>query len=210
MAQAATQTSGALARALWPVSEGQGNAAIRAVVLAVLGSALLAISAQIQVPFWPVPLTMQTFVVLGVGLTYGSGIGAATLVLYLLEGLSGLPVFAGASAGPAVFTGPTGGYLIGFVFAAGIVGRLAEEGWDRSPVKAIAAMVLGNLIIYLCGVAWLTLVIAGSKGLEPLAAFPIALGFGVYPFLLGDALKILLATSLLWGAWRMVGARGEK
>lgn len=215
MVQATTRlgggsTVGALVGTLWPANERQGSAALRAVVLAVLGSALLAISAQISVPFWPVPLTMQTFAVLGVGLTFGMRLGAATLALYLLEGLSGLPVFAGGASGPAVFAGPTGGYLIGFVFAAGIVGRLAEDGWDRSPLRTVAAMVIGNLTIYLCGAAWLTLFIASARGLDLGVAFQRALSGGVTPFLLGDALKILLATALLWGAWRIAGARGAK
>lgn len=210
MAQATTHSGEALVGVLWPAGEGQGNAALRAVVLAILGSALIALSAKISVPFWPVPLTMQTFAVLGVGLTFGMRQGAATLALYLIEGLSGLPVFASSTVGPAAFSGPTGGYLVGFVFAAGIVGRLAEDGWDRSPSRTVAAMVIGNLAIYLCGAAWLTLYIASARGLDLGRAFASALSGGVYPFLLGDALKILLATALLWGAWRMVGARGVK
>ena len=153
---------------------------------------------------------MQTFAVLGIGIAYGARLGVATLVLYLLEGLAGMPVFAGGASGPAVFAGPTGGYLIGFVFAAGIVGKLAEDGWDRSPLRTAAAMVVGNLAIYLCGVAWLTQFLASRQTLDLASGFTRALAVGLYPFLLGDGLKLLLATGLLWGAWRLVDARGGR
>ena len=209
MPSATVQPGGVIAGALWPVADGAAGA-LRAAVLAALGSALIALCAQIQVPFWPVPLTMQTLAVLGIGMAYGARLGVATLVLYLLEGLAGLPVFAGGNAGPAYFAGPTGGYLIGFVFAAGIVGKLAEDGWDRSPLRTAAAMVIGNLAIYLCGVAWLTQFLASRQTLDLASGFTRALAGGVYPFLPGDGLKILLATAVLWGAWQAIGARRDR
>src|SRR5581483_9286863 len=138
-----------LAATLWPA---QGTrAALRWGLLAVAGSLFVAASAQIQVPLWPVPITMQTFAVLLIGAAYGAGLGAATLALYLVEGAAGLPVFAGLSGGPHVIVGPTGGYIVGFVVAAGLVGWLAEHRWDRSVVFTGAAMVLGNLAIYALG-----------------------------------------------------------
>jgi biotin transport system substrate-specific component len=206
MAQAMVQPAGGLVGALWPASDGQAGV-LRAVVLAVLGSALLAGFAQISVPFWPVPLTMQTFAVLAIGITYGARLGAATVILYLLEGFAGLPVFAGGNSGPVYMSGPTGGFLVGFVFAAGIVGRLAEDGWDRSPLRTVGAMVLGNLTIYLFGVAWLTQFLASRQTLDLSAGFMRAMAGGVYPFLLGDALKVLLATAMLWSAWQAIDKR---
>ena len=130
-----------LANVLWPRSS-----ALRAAILALSGSLLLAVSAKIQVPFWPVPMTMQSLAVLLIGITLGSRMGAATIVLYLAEGFCGLPVFAGATAGPAYMAGPTGGYLIGFLLCAAAVGVLAERGWDRNPLRATVAFGVGHVI----------------------------------------------------------------
>ena len=167
-------------------------------VLAVLaGTALLAASARIRIElgFSPVPITGQTFAVLLVGAVYGSRLGSATLLAYLAEGIGGLPVFAGGASGWAYFTGPTGGYLVGFVVAAYAVGWLAERGWDRSAVTMAIAMVVGNVLIYVPGVAWL------------MAELDISLGrawdVGVQPFLWGDALKLGLASGLLPAAWAL-------
>ncbi|MBX6320895.1 MAG: biotin transporter BioY [Rhodospirillaceae bacterium] len=180
-----------LAATLWP-TEGT-LAALRWALLAVGGSLFVAASAQIQVPLWPVPITMQTFAVLLVGAAYGARLGAATLALYLIEGAAGLPVFAGLSGGPGIIVGPTGGYIVGFVLAAGLVGWLAERGWDRHAALTGAAMVLGNLAIYALGLAWLWQ-FTGEK----------TLALGLVPFLPGDALKIALAMAVLPAAWRLI------
>jgi biotin transport system substrate-specific component len=148
-----------------------------------------------------VPLTGQTFAVLLVGMALGSRRGALALVAYLAEGAAGLPVFAEMKSGLVVLFGPTGGYLFGFVAAAWLVGWLAERGWDRSLLKTLAAMVLGNAVIYLLGVSWLTRFVgslAGENG---------ALAFGLYPFLLGDAIKAVAAALLLPTAWRFLGEK---
>jgi len=152
-------------------------------LLAVIaGIALLAISAHIKIPFYPVPLTMQTLIVLGIGMTYGARLGGTTLIGYLAAGFIGLPVFAGG-AGMAYMIGPTGGYLAGFFVAAVIVGALAERGWTRNWATAAAAMLMGNAIIYFLGVGWLTSLIGLDKAVQ----------FGLLPFLYGDALKLIIA-----------------
>ena len=152
-------------------------------LLAVLaGIALLAVSAHIKIPFYPVPLTMQTLIVLGIGMTYGVRLGGTTLLGYLSAGFIGLPVFAGG-AGMAYMMGPTGGYLAGFFAAAVVLGALAERGWARSWATAAVAMLMGNVIIYLLGVGWLTSLIGWDKAVQ----------FGLLPFLYGDALKLIIA-----------------
>jgi biotin transport system substrate-specific component len=167
--------------------------AVRAIVLTLIGTALLTLSAKIQVPFWPVPMTMQTFVVLVLGMAYGWRLAGATVLLYLAQGAIGLPVFA-AGAGIAYFAGPTAGYLVGFLLAAAAVGWLAEHGWDRSPLRTLAAMLIGTVIIFACGIAWLSTLIG----------LPQAIGAGLVPFLLGEAVKIALATAILPFAWRFL------
>ena len=119
----------------------------RMALLAIAGTALLTLSAKIQVPFYPVPMTMQTFAIVVIAMAFGWKLGAATVVLYLLEGAFGLPVFAGTPAkgiGIAYMTGPTGGYLVGFFLAAGLTGWLAQRGWDRNVVTTLAAKVAGG------------------------------------------------------------------
>ena len=205
-----------LAAALWPAAydESMTRRALRYLVLALAGSAFVAISAQFQVPLWPVPTTGQTFAVLVVGLVFGPRLGAATLMLYMAEGAIGIPVFAKFAAGPAVIAGPTGGYIVGFILAAALVGYLAERGWDRRPSTTALAMVIGNIAIYVCGLPWLALFYAGpgaayvaSAGAE--TALGAALYAGFLPFLVGDALKLALAAAVLPLAWRLVRGRGD-
>jgi biotin transport system substrate-specific component len=190
-----------LAGAVWPVAGGSGlRGAARGLVLMLLGSVALWLSAKIQVPLWPVPMTMQTFVVLTLGIAYGWRLAGATLLLYLAEGAAGLPVFAGGwgeGGGVHHLAGPTAGYLFGFVVAAALVGRLAERGWDRSPLSAAAAMVVGNLVIYALGIAWLS----------QLIGLPAAVEAGLLPFLLGDAIKVALGAALLPLAWAALRRR---
>jgi biotin transport system substrate-specific component len=168
----------------------------RTLLSLLVGSLLLWVSARIQIPFYPVPLTLQTLVVLGLGVVMGPALGMATVGGYLLAGALGLPVFAGTpekGIGLAYMMGPTGGYLLGFVLAVGVTGSLARRGWDRQVATTVLAMVLGNLAIYLPGVLWLGTLIGWEK--------PV-LALGLYPFLLGDVLKIVvaaLAFPALWG-----------
>ena len=169
----------------------------------VLGASLvIALSAQvaIQLPFSPVPITGQTMAVLLVGALLGSRRGALAVLAYIAEGLAGLPVFAGGAAGLTRLFGPTGGYLVGFVAAAFLVGWLAERGWDRRFGTTLAAMTLGNLAIYGVGAVWLAVFVGGVSR---------AWSLGVVPFLPGDAIKIVLAAVLLPGGWKLLGMRGQ-
>ncbi len=200
MAQEATLYP-TLAGTLWPV--GKANALLRGLVLAVAGTALLTIAAKIQIPFYPVPMTLQTFVVLALGMAYGWRLGGATLLLYLAEGAIGLPVFAGTpekGIGLAYMLGGTGGYLVGFVLAAAICGWLAERGWDRNMAWTALAMLIGNAIIYIPGLLWL----GGLYGWDK----PI-LEWGLTPFLAGDLAKLGLATAVLPLAWKWLGHPGR-
>ena len=147
---AVTQLNPPLLDAIWRPKGG--TSLLRNILLALLGTVLLTASAKIQVPFYPVPMSMQTFVVLALGMAYGWRLGGATMLLYLAEGAAGLPVFAGTpekGIGLAYIMGPTGGYLVGFVFAAVLVGWLAERGRDRNPVTTAIAVVAGTIGLYL-------------------------------------------------------------
>ncbi|MEK9710406.1 MAG: biotin transporter BioY [Alphaproteobacteria bacterium] len=170
------------------------TSAVTKAALVVFGSLLLAVSAQFKIPLYPVPVTGQTLVVLLIGMTYGPRLGGITLAAYLFEGTLGLPVFAGGAAGVAVLMGPTAGYLFGFLLAAIAMGYLAERGMGRTVVSTIAAMVIGNCVIYLCGALWLANFIG----------FGQAIAAGVLPFLYGDALKLVVAAGLMPWAWRAV------
>jgi biotin transport system substrate-specific component len=167
--------------------------------LIVGGSIVIAVCAQIAIGY-PVPITGQTFAVLMAAALLGSRRGALCVLTYLAEGLLGLPVFAQAKGGLPAFLGPTGGYLVGFVFAACIVGALSERTWDRRVLSTIAAMVLGNLVIYACGLAWLLCLVHFLA--KPLGGGLLAVG--LYPFLIGDAAKITLAAILLPSGWKMI------
>ncbi len=184
-----------LAATMWPAGSEAGFNAMRAGLLALVGSLLVAVSAQFQVPMVPVPMTMQSFAVLVIGAAYGARLGAATLLLYMAEGALGLPVFAGMKGGAQHLVGPTGGYIIGFILAAGVVGWLAERGWDRGVVRTAIAMLIGKVFIFVPGVLWLGAVIGMEK----------AIGAGLVPFIPGIVLKIALAVAVLPGAWWLIG-----
>ena len=173
----------------------------REVALVLGGSLLIALSAQLRLvlPFSPVPISGQTFAVLLLGALYGSRRGPATVMTYLALGAVGLPIGAGGALGVAWLLGPTGGYLVGFAVAAFIVGTLSERGWDRKPWTTAASMIIGNGIIYAAGIVWL------SK----FVGWQAVLGAGFYPFLVGDAFKIALATILLPAGWKFVGRSGQ-
>ncbi|MEX0285818.1 MAG: biotin transporter BioY [Paracoccaceae bacterium] len=172
-------------------------------MMVVLGIAVLAISAKIKVPMWPVPITMGTFAVLGIGAAYGPRLGLVTILGYMLVGALGFDVFAGSSAEKAgldYMTGTTGGYLVGFVLATVALGALAQRGWDRSVVWMALALLIGNVLIYVPGLFWLGTLLGWDK--------PI-LQWGMTPFLIGDAIKLALAALLLPALWKLVGdARG--
>ena len=182
------------------LSEGIG-VRVRHLALILAGTILIALAAQVRfyLPNDPIPVTGQTFAVLLAGGALGFRRGIASTTLYLLLGLVGLPVFAGGRDGVEVILGVSGGYIVGFILAAAIVGRLAELGWDRNLLGSIGAMGIGSAAVYLVGVPWL----AVSAG-QPI---DWALANGLQPFLLGDALKIGLAAVAFPTAWWVVGRR---
>ena len=169
--------------------------AFRYALLALAGSALITICTQISLPLFPVPMTLQTFAVFLIGLTYGWRLGATTVSLYLLEGAIGLPVFSGGKSGMIVFMGPTAGYLVGFLLAATACGWFAERGFDRSYFRLFLSLIVGNILIYTPGLFWLGTLIGWDK--------PV-LEYGLYPFIGGDLLKIAMAVLLLPTVWKIV------
>jgi biotin transport system substrate-specific component len=189
---------------LVPIRLGERvNARVRDVSLVVAGALLIYLTARIVflVPGSPVPITGQTFGVLLVGGALGFRRGLIGVGLYVLLGVVGLPFFAEGKGGLSVIWGATGGYLIGFAIAGALVGRLAELGWDRKIGGALGAMLLGNAVIYAIGLPWLGVVTSSSPE-ETIA-------LGLTPFLLGDALKMVLAAVLFPVAWWVVGRRPD-
>jgi biotin transport system substrate-specific component len=178
-----------LAAVLWPDRADGFSAVARTVTLVALGTALLALSAKINLPLPYVPMTLQTLVVLMIGAAYGWRLGTATVIAYLAEGAIGLPVFAGPVGGLAPLLGPTAGYLAGFVAAAFITGWLSERGWDRSVPRLFVAMGLGHIVILAAGFAWLAF---GMKlGVEK------AWLVGIAPFVAASVIKNALGAALV-------------
>ena len=178
------------------------NTLVRNVLLAVAGSIALWVSAKVQIPFIPVPMTLQTLAVLIIGMAYGWRLGAATVALYLAQGAVGLPVFAGTpekGVGLAYMVGPTGGFLLGFLLAAVAVGYLAERGWDRNILTTAGAMLIGNALIYMPGLLWLAKAFGMSKVIE----------WGIEPFILGDLFKLILAALFMPMIWNVVKRMSE-
>jgi biotin transport system substrate-specific component len=179
--------NGNLISTVWPQSRTQ--LAIKG-LLVILGVALLTLSAKVQVPFWPVPMTLQTLVVLLIGATYGARLGGATLGSYLVIGAIGAPVFA-SGAGVAYMLGPTGGYLLGFLIAAVLLGYLADRGKGRSLLSALLLFAIGEVVIFAFGTAWLASLIGVDR----------AIAGGLLPFIPAEILKVALASAILFSAW---------
>ena len=173
-----------LASRLWPNTHR--HALARAILLILLGDTLLALSAHLQVPFWPVRLSMQSFVVLAIGIAYGRRLGGLTVLAYLAEGACGLPVFQ-AGAGLGYLTGPTGGYLLGFLVATYVVGALTEHGSLSHWLTAAGVVLLGEVCIYLPGLAWLAMTFGPAK----------AVTFGLIPFLTAELVKMALVMAVI-------------
>jgi biotin transport system substrate-specific component len=175
------------------------------ITLVVLGAALVGGFAQLYVPLWPVPVTGQTLAVLLVGATLGAVRGAIAMVVYALVGIVGVPWFSEASSGWNVIAGPTGGYIIGFIVSAFFVGWLSERQWDRKVLKAIATFLGGSAVVFAFGLPWLAFAL--NLNLDQ------TLQGGLYPFILGGAIKALIAAGLLplawWGAGRLSKDRSE-
>jgi len=173
---------------------------MRAFVLIALGTALMTLSAKVNLPLPYVPMTLQTLVVLMIGAGYGWRLGSATMIAYLAEGAMGLPVFAGPVGGLAPLVGPTAGYLYGFVAAAFITGWLAERGWDRNIALLFVAMAVGHVVIFIAGFSWL----AYGVGLGGDKAWAV----GVAPFVAASFVKNALGAALMPAARRLVNRRG--
>ncbi|MSQ15355.1 MAG: biotin transporter BioY [Dehalococcoidia bacterium] len=182
-----------LSEAIFPRTGALNNAFVRDLILIIGFSWFVALCAQIKIPLTPVPITGQTLGVLVAGAVLGSWRGGLSLIAYTLQGGFGLPFFAGGAAGFAVIAGPTGGYIVGFVFAAFMIGLLAEGGWDRSFITMAFALLLGNVIIYVFGLGGLARFVPGEK----------LLALGLLPFIPGDIVKLILATLVIPGAWKL-------
>lgn len=171
---------------------------IRNAVLAIVGSVVVAIAAQVNIPMYPVPMTLQTLAVLAIGAGFGARLGAATLALYAIEGAAGLPFFAQMKSGLAVITGATGGYIVGFILAAALVGYLAERGWDKSLGKMVLASLLGAAVLYIPGLIWLH---------NFAADWAQTFEWGITPFLVGDIVKAVIAALGFQAAWMSLGKK---
>lgn len=200
MPETAAPANYPLAALLWPHRADGSSGLLRNVILVVLGTALLALSAKVNLPLPYVPMTLQTLVVLMIGAAYGWRLGSATLVAYLAEGAVGLPVFAGPVGGLAPLVGPTAGYLFGFVAAALVTGWLSERGWDRSVFRLFVAMAFGHVIILAAGFGWLAF---GMKlGVEK------AWLVGVAPFVVASLIKNALGAAMVPAIRRVFDPRG--
>src|SRR6185436_20039362 len=168
----------------------------RSVSLVFVFSLLTALAAQIVIPVGPVPITAQTFAVLLTGALLGSRLGAMAMIVYLVEGASGLPFFYGGHGGITHLLGPTGGYLVAFPAAAFVTGAFAENGWDKRFLTAVVAMAVGSIVILLAGLAWFSVLMQTS----PLVAFQVSF----LKFVPGDIIKILLAAAVLPTGWHLL------
>ena len=162
-------------------------------IVLLLGVTILSLSAHFKVPFYPVPMTLQTLVVLLIGMSYGLHLGGATILSYLLLGAFGAPVFSGG-VGFVYLVGPTGGYLVGFFVAAAVLGFLTERGMGQNWVTSAVLAVIGTVIIYALGLSWLTSIIGFEKAVQ----------FGLMPFVFGDCLKIVIVTLSIPLAWKLL------
>ena len=189
-----------LAAVMWPDRADGLSGVLRTVILIALGTALLTFSAKINLPLPYVPMTLQTLVVLVIGAAYGWRLGGATIIVYLAEGATGLPVFAGPVGGLTPLLGPTAGYLVGFVAAAVTTGWLSERGWDRSAPLLFVAMGAGHLIILAAGFAWL---VFGMK-----LGFEKAWLVGIAPFVAASVIKNALGAALVPAIRRTLDRRG--
>ena len=183
--------SSTLVASLWPAHRG---GAVRGAILVLLAAGLLTVSAKVQVPFWPVPMTMQTMVVLMIAAAMGWRLGTAAVIAYLLEGALGLPVFAGTperGLGLAYMMGPTGGFLFGFLAATVVTGCLAEQGFGRTLPRLLVAMAIGHAVIFAFGLGWLSLQLGAVQ----------AWAVGAAPFVAGTLVKTVLAAALVQAGW---------
>ncbi|MEX0969529.1 MAG: biotin transporter BioY [Paracoccaceae bacterium] len=183
-----------LSQAIW-----SGNSVLRAGALVLGGSAIVALAAQISLPMYPVPMTLQTLAILAVGLTLGARLGTLALLAYLAEGAAGLPVFANGGAGMAYMMGPTAGFLAGFVMMAFIAGYASDKGLTRSFIGATLVAIIASVMLYVPGIAYP----AAAMG----KTFPELFSGWMLPFLIGDVVKAVLAALIITGGWAALRRR---
>ncbi|QQR35753.1 biotin transporter BioY [Devosia oryziradicis] len=191
------------------VFQPKGDAARLAsnLVTVVLGTLLITICAKINVPVWPVPVTLQGFAIAALAAAFGLRIGVATVALYLIEGAAGLPVFAGATAGIPYLMGPTGGFLIGFLLMAAIIGYAADRGASGKPLALFAAMLAGDAVLFVLGFAWLLFMAGQAQWIDQTNVVASAFAKAVQPFIVWDILKMALAALTVTGAWNLLSRR---
>lgn len=173
---------------------------------AVLGTLLITLCAKISVPVWPVPVTLQSFAIAALAAAFGMRIGVATVGLYLLEGAMGLPVFA-TGGGLVYLVGPTGGFLLGFVALAAIVGFAADRGASGKPLALFSAMLAGNAVMFVFGFTWLALMAGQAGWIDQANVLGSAFAKAVQPFIVWDILKMALAALTVTGAWKLIAKR---
>jgi biotin transport system substrate-specific component len=187
----------------------RADRALQELALVLAGTLVLYISAKVIVPFIPVPMSMQTFAVMAIAAAYGQRLGTLTVLAYLAEGAVGIPVFTytpPAVASLGYFLGPTGGFLLAFILLALIVGYAADRGWDRSPVRLFGTMLVADAVVFAVGFAWFAWLAQLSSGAIG-AGVAVAWSKGVAPFILGDILKIALASALVPAVWSLIRKR---
>tara|TARA_B100001123_G_scaffold446601_1_gene601545 strand:+ start:1509 stop:2075 length:567 start_codon:yes stop_codon:yes gene_type:complete len=169
------------------------NVLLKNIFYILFGTLLLTISSKIQVPFWPVPMTMQTFVVLIIAMSYGWKLSTLTLAAYLIEGAIGIPVFA-KGGGLTYLIGPTAGYLYGMLVAASVVGYFADKGYGKSIITCLFPLFIGTIIIFVFGITYLGLIIG----------FDTAIKVGLFPFIPSEIFKIALALFIIPTIWKYI------
>ena len=173
--------------------ENKNQEMLKNILLILSGTIFLALMSQLTIPlpFTPVPITGQTFAVMFIGLVYGKKLGSSTLLTYIAAGSAGLPVFAGFSGKLPFFT-PSGGYIIGFFFAALVCGYFADKGWTKSPVKLISALIIAHAVLYFFGLLQLNIFLPNKN----------VFAIGLYPFIAGDVIKMIILSALLPTVWK--------
>lgn len=190
------------------VFQPKGDAAKLATNLAtvVLGTLLITIAAKINVPVWPVPVTLQSFAIAALAAAFGARIGVATVALYLAEGAFGLPVFA-TGGGAAYLLGPTGGFLLGFLAVAAIVGMATDRGASAHPLKLFGAMLGASAVLYVFGFAWLVALSGAAQWIDQSNVIGSAFAKAVQPFVVWDIVKMAFVTMTVTGLWGLFGAK---
>lgn len=178
--------------------------AVGLILLVIASTALLTLSAKVHVPFFPVPMTLQTLAVALIAAGFGWRIGVATVALYLMEGLAGLPVFSGAGVGVAYLMGPTGGFLLAMLPMAFVIGWAADKGLSRKTLPMFVIMLVADALLFVGGYLWLATLGANVAWLDPANVFGSAFAKAVQPFILGDLFKMALAALIVTGAWKVM------